>query len=275
MLPTPSTSHVDLDRVYEPAEDSFLLLDSISSNSESAFLAHRFDQDIVKSAPVVLEVGTGSGVVLAFITAHTQKILGRTDVLTLGVDINPCACAATQQTVLQACQDTSDPASDAHSTHGVFMGCLNADLASCLRGGAIDIVIFNPPYVPTAELPRFPSHDGSTFDAESRSFDDDSQLLSLSYAGGKDGMEVTDRLLEELPFILNKKRGIAYILLCKQNKPELVKKRIEGWRKAWSVDVVGQSGKTGGWEKLQILRICRRQIRHDEVLEDGRSIEME
>ena len=260
MLPTPSTSHVDLDRIYEPAEDSFLLLDTLSSSSESAFLAARFNQNTVTSAPVVLEVGTGSGVVLAFITAHAPHILGRTDVLTLGVDINPYACAATERTVLQTCQDTSESERDAHGTHGVFMGCLNADLTSCLRYGAVDIVIFNPPYVPTAELPRFPNPDGSTFDAESGSFDDDSQMLSLSYAGGKDGMEVTDRLLDELPLILNKERGMAYILLCKQNKPVLVKKRIEGWRKAWSVEIVGHSGKTGGWEKLQILRICRQQV---------------
>ena len=257
MLPTPSTSHVNFEKIYEPAEDSFLLLDTLSSPSESAFLADRFDQGVVKYAPAVLEVGTGSGVVLAFVTAHAQQILGRTDVLTLGVDINPWACAATKETVSQASPGISGRVKSTHSTNGIFIACLNADLSSCFRGGAVDILIFNPPYVPTAELPRPLGTEGCTLDTESTDFDKDSQLLSLSYAGGKDGMEVTDRLLDDLHLILNEERGVAYVLLCKQNKPELVRERITGWGKTWSCETVGQSGKTGGWEKLQILRIRR------------------
>lgn len=271
MLPTPSTSHVNFDRIYEPAEDSFLLLDTLSSTSESAFLAHRFDQEVVKSAPAVLEVGTGSGVVLAFVTAHAQQILGRTDVLTLGVDINAWACAATKGTVSQASRAISEKVRSTHSTNGMFIACLNADLSSCFRYGAVDILIFNPPYVPTAELPR----PGCTLDAESLDFDKDSQLLSLSYAGGKDGMEVTDRLLDELHLVLNEERGVAYVLLCKQNKPELVRQRIAGWGETWSCQIVGQSGKTGGWEKLQVLRICRKQISRRRILAEKGPLRVE
>ena len=270
MLPTPSTSHVNFDRIYEPAEDSFLLLDTLSSTSESAFLAHRFDQEVVKAAPAVLEVGTGSGVVLAFVTAHARQILGRTDVLSLGVDINAWACAATKETVSQASCGFSESVRSTHSTNGMFIGCLNADLSSCFRDGAVDILIFNPPYVPTAELPQPLGTEGCTLDAESTDFDKDSQLLSLSYAGGKDGMEVTDRLLDELHLVLNEERGVAYLLLCKQNKPELVRQRIARWGKTWLCEIVGQSGKTGGWEKLQILRICRTQTsRHGILVEKG------
>ena len=253
MLPTPSTSHVNSDRIYEPAEDSFLLLDTISSPTESAFLARRFAHNL--EVPLVLEVGTGSGVVLAFIAAHALEILGRTDVLTVGVDINPFACTATEQTVMQACRETS---------HAIYLGCLNADLSSCLRHGVADIVVFNPPYVPTVELPRLLTAEDSNLCAEIDRFEEESRLLSLSYSGGKDGMEVVDRLLDELPLILNEGRGVAYILLCQQNKPESVVQRIEDWARGWSVEAVGQSGKTGGWEKLQILRICRKGV--DEAL---------
>ena len=42
MLPTPSTSHVNYNRIYEPAEDSFLLLDTLASPSETTFLRIRF-----------------------------------------------------------------------------------------------------------------------------------------------------------------------------------------------------------------------------------------
>ena len=264
ILPTPSTSHIDLSRIYEPAEDSFLLLDTLSSPSEIDFLVEKFshspDVEVKNSArlaPLILEVGTGSGVVLAFITAHVQRILGRVDVLTLGIDINKFACAATEQTVLQACRETSSTAGDRHSGHGLLLTCLNADLTDCMRHSIIDILIFNPPYVPTAELPRLHNNHDNASVSESNQSDEDSQLLSVAYAGGKDGMEVTDRLLDKLPSILNKERGVAYILFCKQNKPDLTKQRLEEWGKGWSVEVIGQSGKTGGWEKLQIMRICR------------------
>ena len=261
MLPTPL--HVDFDRIYEPAEDSFLLLDTLSSPSERAFLADRFElksvsKNSVNPAPLILEVGTGSGVVLAFVTAHAQHILGRTDVLTIGVDINASACAATEQTVSQACQEASSNAADQSSTHGTFMTCLNGDLDTCLRHGDVDILIFNPPYVPTAELPQLNGDADCGPTSEATSFDEGSRLLSLSYAGGREGMEVTDRLLNELPRVLNSERGVAYILLCKQNKPESVQQRIEGWGDLWSVNIVGSSGRTAGWENLQIMRISRK-----------------
>lgn len=264
MLPTPSTSHVDLDRIYEPAEDSFLLLDTLSSASESAFLAERFSQE--PKVPLIVEIGSGSGVVLAFITAHSQAILGRTDALTLGVDINSFACTATRQTVIHACQETSKTIGDTRGPHATFMGCLNADLSSCLLYGAVDFIVFNPPYVPTAELPRESNDVESTLTASPDTFEESSRLLSLSYSGGKDGMEVTNKLLDQLPLILNKERGVAYILLCQQNKPESVVQRIQGWGNAWSVVVVGRSGRTGGWEKLQILRISRTDTEETNVI---------
>ena len=266
MLPTPSTSHVDLDRVYEPAEDSFLLLDTLSSASEVEFLKQRFisKKDGRNSpSPSILEVGTGSGLVLAFITAHARAIFGRADVLSLGVDINGVACEATEQTVFRACEEVANGHGDLAKPSGsaVLLASLKADLTTSLRSGMVDMLIFNPPYVPTSELPALPilrTGDERQYDEiGGNRLDTDSDLLSLSYAGGVDGMEVTDKLLNQLPILLSSERGMAYILLCKQNKPEEVVKRIREWGPNWSVDVVGHSGRTGGWEKLQIIRICR------------------
>lgn len=267
MLPTPSTSHVDSDVIYEPAEDSFLLLDTLSSTAESRFLKEHFGSTQATSSPspLVLEVGTGSGVILAFLTANSQEIFGRTDILTIGTDVNPYACHATQQTVLKACQEisTASERKSARSTAISFLATLNADLATSIRPNVVDVLIFNPPYVPTPELPKFPI-DGFEFerihnDAKSTPFAQKSHLISLSYAGGTDGMQVTNRLLMELPNIINTVRGVAYILLCKQNKPDEVVERVRRWGPEWSATIVGQSGKTGGWEKLQIIRICRIQ----------------
>lgn len=277
MLPTPSTSHVAFERVYEPAEDSYLLLDTLSSSSEVAFLKKRFEQNPRatkgvqdgNAVPLIVEIGTGSGVVLAFLTAHAQAIFGREDVLTLGTDVNSHACHATRRTVMKAVADSIHNSNEGSSPLVMEMNTVTAkhldtlvaDLCAPLRPGLVDIVVFNPPYVPTPDLPSLPSHpptDGLRLGiAPGASIDHDSHLLALSYAGGVDGMETTNRLLAKLPEILDQKRGVAYVLLCAQNKPEEVKKRIRTWGSGWDVETIGRSGKTAGWEKLEIVRIWR------------------
>ena len=270
MLPTPSTSHVDLDRVYEPAEDSFLLLDTLSSAPEVGFLKQRFTSKVngtPSPPPLILEVGTGSGVVLAFITAHAKAIFGRADVLSLGADINRVACAATTKTVIRACEASANGSGDLGrpSMSALLLASLNADLATSIRSGVVDMLVFNPPYVPTSMLPAAPTLSHADEGPDERhsveiggsGFKNEPDLLSLSYGGGIDGMEVTDKLLNQLLRVLSPERGMAYILVCEQNKPEAVVQRIQGWGLEWSVDIVGHSGNTGGWEKLQIIRICR------------------
>lgn len=250
MLPTPDTSHVPYERVYEPAEDSFLLLDTLSSDSERAFLQHEFSD----TPPLVVEVGTGSGVVLAFVHAHAQTIFGSRMVLTAGVDMNAFACRATIGTAKRAQGDNSQ-------SHGMYLGSCMGDLTSSWRKHAIDVLIFNPPYVPTSEMPSRPTTFTEEVSADHKpSFDDDSYLLSLSYAGGRDGMETTDRLINSLPDVLSS-RGCAYILFCAQNKPDEVKTRIQGFGPEWRAVTVGSSGKTAGREKLQVVRIWRDTVK--------------
>lgn len=263
MLPTPSTTHVDTNRIYEPAEDSFLLLDTLSSTSETQFLKQRFnsnrsintDDGLSSPTPLILEVGTGSGVVLAFITAHAETLFGRPDVLTLGVDINPFACQATEETIRWACRERAEVGNE----YGKCLGVLNSDLATAVRPGMVDMLVFNPPYVPTSPLTwdheSDPNRTSLTLDSSEQRYSEDSRLLSLSYAGGIDGREVTDRLLEQIPSLLTKDRGVAYILLCRQNRPDDVIKRVRSWGSNISVETVKQSGKTSGWEKLQVIRI--------------------
>lgn len=255
MLPTPDTSHVSFDTIYEPSEDSYLFLDTLASPSESRWLSDRFPKN-QESSPLVVEVGTGSGVVLAFAAAQSQQIFGRQDILTLGTDVNRNACIATRTTATTAIQTEQQPSQSVH------ISSLTADLCAPLRPGSVDVLLFNPPYVPTEELPQLPSalqNDPATAEAMSRSakFDNDSYFLSLTYAGGADGMETTDRLLEAIPGVLSA-RGVAYVLLCKQNRPEDVKDRIRGWG-SWQAETVGSSGMQAGWEKLVIVRIWREE----------------
>lgn len=250
MLPTPSTSHVSFDQVYEPAEDSFLLLDTLSAASEQRFLAQRFGTG---GAPLVVEVGSGSGVVLAFVARNASAIVGRADVLALAVDISAFACRATAQTLRTA---LADP----HAARDtLFLDAVNSDLAGSLRPGSVDILVFNPPYVPTPALPDRAKHEQYNQYSQMTSFAQDSYLLELSYAGGRNGMETTDRLLAQLPAVLHPERGVAYILLCAQNKPLQVQQRIRDWGRDWAADLVATSGRQAGWEKLQILRVARVQ----------------
>ena len=254
MLPTPSTSHVAFERIYEPAEDSFLLLDTLSSETEIAFLQQQFGTTNAGQkdppSPFVVEIGTGSGVVLSFVHAHAEIIFGRADILTAGVDVNRYACEATAQTVKVAQKERAEQ----EKQHGFYLGNIVGDLTSPFRAGMVDVLIFNPPYVPTPDLPALPD---SVNRITQPSFEDDSHLLALSYAGGADGMETTDRLLDALPHILSRDRGCAYILLCAQNKPENIKQRMRNRGLEWRAETVGSSGKKAGWEKLQIVKIWR------------------
>jgi release factor glutamine methyltransferase len=268
MLPTPDTSHVAYERIYEPAEDSFLLLDTLSAESEVAFLQSHFAAPSATSSPsppLVVEIGPGSGVVIGFLTAQARAIFGTHAILTAGVDVNRHACAATLATARKACADqradssSSTSTSSGTSAHGAFLDAVQGDLTGPLRAGCVDVLVFNPPYVPTAELPALvgvADEQVVAAGALAPTFEEDSYLLSLSYAGGHDGMETTDRLIDELGTVLSP-RGCAYILLCAQNKPEEVKGRIRGFGPEWRAETVGASGKKAGWEKLQIVRIWR------------------
>ncbi|WEW58005.1 S-adenosylmethionine-dependent methyltransferase [Emydomyces testavorans] len=267
MLPTPSTSHVCFDTIYEPAEDSYLLLDTLSSSAEVEWLSARFHPDpqsqTTSPSPLVVEVGTGSGVVLAFVAANAKHILSRSDILTLGIDINRNACTDTERTVCIALEEERRRLKSQHGNGTAediqpqLAAAITGDLCSPLRTGVVDILIFNPPYVPTPELPPLPSSDSETTGIGTSKFERDSHLLSLSYAGGEYGMETTNRLLEQLPHILNFERGVAYILLCAQNKPDEVMARVRDWESCWHAEIVGRSGAKAGWERLIIVRIWR------------------
>jgi len=235
-LPTPSTSHISPDdAIYPPSEDSYLLLDALSLPSEAQFLACRFPP--TSPSPLLVELGTGSGIVSAFLTAHASIIFSRKDVISVGIDVSVIANKATNTTIETACRDH-------HATAGMFCGSVTADLTSALRSKMVDILVFNPPYVPSEELPSLqPLHT----DEQS-----DDYLLSLTYAGGAMGMEITDRLLKSLDEVLSD-RGVLYLLLCKSNKPQEVAERVRST--GWVMDLVVE--RRAGWEVLSIWRISR------------------
>ncbi|EIN13669.1 hypothetical protein PUNSTDRAFT_117379 [Punctularia strigosozonata HHB-11173 SS5] len=215
MIPTPDLSHLtskDFDEVYEPAEDTFLLLDALEEDvSNLKQLNPR----------ICLEIGSGSGCVSSFLST----LLGPSSAVFLCTDINPHAARCTVATGRQ----NKTPLDSVNTW---------LHLPLCKRlAGAVDVLLFNPPYVPTAE------HEAS--DAQ-RARD-----ISGAWAGGTDGMQVTDLLLPLVKGLLSR-NGIFYLVALKQNNIPRIQTQISGMYGLQSEIVIQRRA---GREHLHILKI--------------------
>ncbi|KAJ2547335.1 HemK methyltransferase member 2 [Coemansia sp. RSA 1933] len=184
-LPTPSTNHLSqrkYETVYEPAEDTYLLLDALENDQS---LLHE------QKPTVCVEIGSGSGCVSAFLA----QVLDPHSALILSTDINPAANIATHETISSNnSRGGSCCVSDQIRTR--FVQSMDGRLR-----GKIDVLLFNPPYVVT------PSEE---IDVTSE---------ASAWAGGKHGREVLDRLLPDVASMLAP-RGRFYLVVIEQNKPE-------------------------------------------------------
>ena len=128
-IKTPITDHVDFDQVYEPAEDSFLLLDALEKDLEIVL-----NQEQKNSPVFCLEIGSGSGI----ISTGLASVLPNS--MIFACDINPHACLASQK--------TSEINQTAEKQSIVRMDFLNF-FPFC--EGKIDLLVCNPPYVATSD----------------------------------------------------------------------------------------------------------------------------
>ncbi|KAH7915156.1 S-adenosyl-L-methionine-dependent methyltransferase [Hygrophoropsis aurantiaca] len=188
MIPTPDLSHLtkyDYEHVYEPAgmsyylalQYTFLLLDALEEEAD----------EIKKDPPLIcLEIGSGSGCVSAFLGA----ILRQLPVVQIATDINPRASLCTLKTGTRN-KISIDP-----------ITCpLAQPLLNRLRH-SVDILLFNPPYVPTGSE--------EAFDAQTRGD------ISGAWAGGASGMETTCCFLKDVETLLSD-RGKCYLVALNQN----------------------------------------------------------
>lgn len=214
MLPTPDIPLLD-EKVYEPAEDSYLLLDCFEERLEF----HR-----QRRSPIVCEIGTGSGIVSAFLHSHIFP-----DGMFIATDVNPAACATASETI----RKNSD-------RRKLSADVCQMSLTSAVRRRTVDILVFNPPYVPAEEVPHLPRTS------------EDPSWIDLALLGGADGMIVTWDVLNGLDTILAP-GGAAYILFCARNKPDEVADKMRA--KGWKVQTV--SHRKAGWEVLSVLEFVR------------------
>eukprot|EP00238_Polyblepharides_amylifera_P015008 CAMPEP_0196581022 /NCGR_PEP_ID=MMETSP1081-20130531/31994_1 /TAXON_ID=36882 /ORGANISM="Pyramimonas amylifera, Strain CCMP720" /LENGTH=220 /DNA_ID=CAMNT_0041901101 /DNA_START=60 /DNA_END=722 /DNA_ORIENTATION=- len=167
--------------VYEPAEDSYMLVDALESEWGN----------LKQNSPsVCLEIGCGTGYVIC-----SAALLMKGEGTCLATDINPTAATTTSATL------------KAHNVHAeVVVGDLLAGMQERLQG-KVDLLLFNPPYVPTPD-----EEVGGAG-------------ITASWAGGARGRVVIDRVLPLLPGILSE-RGVLLMVLVKENDVEDVSKAL-------------------------------------------------
>lgn len=209
--PTPSFAHFsqkDYENIYEPAEDTFLLMDALEKDTE--FLKER--------RPLLcVEVGSGSGAIITFLAT----ILGPFTHY-IATDVNPIAAKCSLQTAHQ---------------NGVSICCVVTDLVECLTPqihGKVDVLIFNPPYVVT------PSEEVG------------GHSIEASWAGGKDGREVMDRLFPLVSTLLSNS-GCFYLVTITENRPDEIMKLLV------ACGLFGETVLTrkAGRERLSVLRFSK------------------
>ncbi|KAI6232819.1 Methylase [Aphelenchoides fujianensis] len=174
-LPTPVYEVDPRTDVYPPSEDTFLLLDALEA--EAHFIAEHVRPSIV------VEIGSGSGVVSAFVAG--LPALQAAPPAVFCTDLNANALRCTRRTA------ELNGRSERIET-------IRCDLLAALRlSQAVDLLLFNPPYVPT-------DHAASS-------------SIELCYAGGPSGRNAVDRLFPQLPTVLSRPNGVFFLVALHSN----------------------------------------------------------
>ncbi|EEF29677.1 n6-DNA-methyltransferase, putative [Ricinus communis] len=197
--------------VYEPCDDSFALVD--------ALLADRINL-LDHNPKVCFEVGCGSGYVITSLALMLrQQIPG---VYYIATDLNPHAVRVTRETL---------------EAHGVHAELISTDIASGLEKrlqGMVDVMVVNPPYVPTPE---------DEVGCEG---------IASAWAGGENGRKVIDRILHVADCLLSEK-GWLYMVTITCNDPSQLCLKMR--KKGYASRIVVQ--RSTEEESLHIIKFWR------------------
>lgn len=247
-FPTPPTVEPLPSTVYPPSEDSYLLLDLLPL--DAPFLSTHFPP--TSPTPFIVELGPGSGIVTSLLVRYGAEIFSRPDLLISGIDASPVAAKCTRDTIALA---FTEPEASSSSL-AAFTPPIIGDTLSALKPRSLDVLVFNPPYVPSEDVPSV--HPARPDADPEKDRDEEDRLYRLTYDGGLDGMETTWKVLRQLEEVMSE-RGVAYVLFCAQNKPAEVEEWVKREMPGWGWHKVGGSGKKAGWERLGVWRIWRTQ----------------
>ncbi|KAK9131599.1 hypothetical protein Scep_011127 [Stephania cephalantha] len=209
--------------VYEPCDDSFALVDALLADRTN-LLAH--------DPTICMEVGCGSG----YVITSLALMLGREDsgIHYFATDINPHAVRVTCETL---------------DAHGVHAEVICADIATGLESrleGLVDVLVVNPPYVPTPE---------DEVGCEG---------IASAWAGGENGRVVIDRILPIADKLLSENGWLYMVTLAANNPLQIcVLMRQKGYA---SRIVVQRSTEEESlhvikfWRDAEVLREAKEQV---------------
>lgn len=172
--------------------------------AEDSYLLARTATPAIGGEDTVLDVGCGSGVV----AEHIQESTGA---CVVGVDRNPMACHTTRN-------------------RGVSVVC--GDLVTPFAAASIDVVVFNPPYLPTDP--------------------DADDWMEVAIGGGPDGRAVIERFLRIVARVL-KPSGCVFLLVSTITGVESV---VETAAES-GFDAVAVADESFPFETLTVLKLVR------------------
>lgn len=188
----------DFQNVYEPAEDTFLLIDSLKLEIFNNQIFSKENDQNFKS----VEVGCGNGLVSCCFLNELTKFFenSQLNLTHFLIDINPDALKLTKK-ILETCE--IDEFSKRIKKSNIKLEFLNSNIFSTCQDQKFDLIFFNPPYVTT---------DQEELERAKREKD-----IYASWAGGDNGSQIIFEFIEGLGEVL-KENTILYMLLSQENE---------------------------------------------------------
>ena len=214
----------DFQNVYEPAEDTFLLIDSILNDINYLKNNNYF----IKNKDInSIEIGCGNGLI-SCCYLNLLKELNITINNHFCVDINKDAVNLTKNLLKNYNLDNN-------------VNVIEGDLFNNFDKDKIfDIIIFNPPYVTT---------DNEEYERALKEKD-----IYAAWAGGKKGSETINRFVDDLKGHIDE-NSIIFLLLSKENDYENI---IHNLKKLYNFECEILMRKQFKNERLCVLKFCNK-----------------